>query len=493
MYIELFYIDYLSYNFYGDYMEIFNRWEFFVILYLMASVLFSQEFKLANRHMKNAGSLTILLEIFTGLFSLLMIPFFETKFQINSSIILTLLVVVLIYAVTDRLNIEARYGLDPSTFSMMKQLSTVFMIIFGFVFLKEELIINKIVGTILIIVANLILTYNKGKFSINKYFVMTFFANFLFAVAMLINVDLSDHFNLAFYTYITVTIPAILIFILVAGFIILFVYIFIPVLYKQINDLINMLPSVFSNFTNLISKSLDKVDISGLDVGTLKKSIIESGQNMIVSITTKLPNSLISIVKSLISAVGIIALSLVIMIYMLMDFDNITFSFEKFLKKKGADDYVKLLNNIGYNARKVVNGTLLVAFMVFVCDTIGFAIVGLNAAVLFGLFCGITDLIPYIGPYIGGAAAVIVGFTQSPIIGFATLVVAIIVQLVESYVLQPVVMSKAMQLSPITIIVGLLLFGYFFGIVGMIIATPCMSIIKEIIIFISRKRKNTAY
>lgn len=286
---------------------------------------------------------------------------------------------------------------------------------------------------------------------------------------------------------------AILIFILVAGFIILFVYIFIPVLYKQINDLINMLPSVFSNFTNLISKSLDKVDISGLDVGTLKKSIIESGQNMIVSITTKLPNSLISIVKSLISAVGIIALSLVIMIYMLMDFDNITFSFEKFLKKKGADDYVKLLNNIGYNARKVVNGTLLVAFMVFVCDTIGFSIVGLNAAVLFGLFCGITDLIPYIGPYIGGAAAVIVGFTQSPIIGFATLVVAIIVQLVESYVLQPVVMSKAMQLSPITIIVGLLLFGYFFGIVGMIIATPCMSIIKEIIIFISRKRKNTAY
>lgn len=139
MYIELFYIDYLSYNFYGDYMEIFNRWEFFVILYLIASVLFSQEFKLANRHMKNAGSLTMLLEIFTGLFSLLMIPFFETKFQINSSIILILLVVVLIYAVTDRLNIEARYGLDPSTFSMMKQLSTVFMIIFGFVFFKRRI------------------------------------------------------------------------------------------------------------------------------------------------------------------------------------------------------------------------------------------------------------------------------------------------------------------------------------------------------------------
>lgn len=288
-------------------------------------------------------------------------------------------------------------------------------------------------------------------------------------------------------------VSAIIIFLLVVSFIILFVYIFVPVLYKQINDLINMLPSVFSNITNLISKNLDKLNINGLNISEIKHSIVTSGQKIIVSITTGLPNSLIIVVKSIISAIGIIALSLVIMIYMLMDFDNITFNFEKFLRKKGAEDYIKLLNNIGYNARKVVNGTLLVAFMVFVCDTIGFAIVGLNAAVLFGLFCGITDLIPYIGPYIGGAAAVIVGFTQSPFVGIATLVVAALVQLVESYVLQPVVMSKAMQLSPITIIVGLLLFGYFFGIVGMIIATPCMSIIKEIIIFISRKRKNNDY
>lgn len=194
-------------------MKIFNSWEFFVVLYLVASVVFSQEFKMANRNMKNAGSLTILLEILTGIFSLFMITFFEIKLEINTSIIITMLIVVMIYAITDRLNIEARYGLDPSTFSMMKQLSTVFMIIFGFIFLKEELIINKIIGTVLIIMANVILTYNKGKFVIDKYFIMTIFANFLFAVAMLINVDLSDHFNLAFYTYITVTIPAILIFI----------------------------------------------------------------------------------------------------------------------------------------------------------------------------------------------------------------------------------------------------------------------------------------
>lgn len=114
-----------------------NTWQFWVVIYLIAGVLFAQKFKSSNRNMNNAGSLTILLELFTGVFSLLMIPVFDIKFDINTNVLLTLLIVVFIYAVTDRLNIEARYGLDPSTFSMLKQLSTVFMIIFGFTLLKE--------------------------------------------------------------------------------------------------------------------------------------------------------------------------------------------------------------------------------------------------------------------------------------------------------------------------------------------------------------------
>lgn len=190
-----------------------NTWQCWVVIYLIAGVVFAQSFKKANRKMKNAGSLTILLELFTGIFSLLMIPVFDIKLDVNNNILLTLLVVVFIYAITDRLNIEARYGLDPSTFSMLKQLSTVFMIIFGFIFLKEKFVLSKMIGAVFIIGANIILAYDKGKLVINKYFIMSFFSNFLFAVAMLINVDLSDHFNLAFYTYITVTIPSILIFI----------------------------------------------------------------------------------------------------------------------------------------------------------------------------------------------------------------------------------------------------------------------------------------
>ncbi|MBQ6817781.1 MAG: AI-2E family transporter, partial [Bacilli bacterium] len=93
----------------------------------------------------------------------------------------------------------------------------------------------------------------------------------------------------------------------------------------------------------------------------------------------------------------------------------------------------------------------------------------------------------YIGPYIGGAAAVIVGFSQGNVIGISVLIICVIVQLVESYILQPVVMSKAMQLHPVTIIIGLLIFGYFFGIIGMVFATPCLALIKVLWRFVRNK------
>ena len=281
---------------------------------------------------------------------------------------------------------------------------------------------------------------------------------------------------------------AILIFLGIVGIIILFVYIFIPVLYNQVNDLISTIPTILNSTTNFVTKSLDKLDISGLDIESIKSGLVDTGQEMVVNFTSSLPNRIIGFVKHLFSAFGIIVLSLVVGIYMLIDFDNLGVEFKKLLPKKNRDDYVKLIENISSNSHKVVNGTLLIALMVFVCDTVGFTVIGLDMAVLFGLFCGLTDLIPYIGPYIGGAAAVIVGFTQGPIIGVGVLIIAIIVQILESYVLQPMVMSKAMQLPPVVIIIGLLLFGYFFGIIGMVIATPCMAIIKEIIMFINRKR-----
>lgn len=282
-------------------------------------------------------------------------------------------------------------------------------------------------------------------------------------------------------------VSAILIFIMIIAVLAFFLYFFMPILYKQVSDFAEYITKAIPDITKQATDLIDKIDIKGIDVSSIKEGLITAVKDFVLSVANGLPGSIIDIVKGLVSAVGTIIVSLIIGLYMLIDFENITKAFYKILPKKNHEDYVSLFQRIGTEARKVINGTLFVAFIVFVFDTIGFMIIGLNSSVLFGLFCGITDLIPYIGPYIGGAAAVIVGFTQGPIVGIGTLVIATVVQFLESYVLQPIVMSKAMQLNPVVIIVGLLVFAHFFGIIGMVVATPCMAIIKEIILFVSRK------
>lgn len=274
-------------------------------------------------------------------------------------------------------------------------------------------------------------------------------------------------------------------------FLLVFIYIFlrvlIPTLYNQINDLVGTLPGILDRINVYANDFINNIAISGVNLTTLKDNIFNSVTNSLVDFTNSLPNSVINILGSLFSGIGTLLISFVVGLYMLFDFDAISKHFLKLVPNKNKYEIELLLTDIGVEVRKTVSGTLLVALMVFVSDTIGFAIVGLNAPLLFGLFCGLTDLIPYIGPYIGGIAAVIVGFSEGSITGIAVLIICIIVQLIENYVLQPVVMSKTTKLHPVTIMIGLLVFGHYFGIIGMIVATPCIALLKVIARFIVRK------
>lgn len=267
----------------------------------------------------------------------------------------------------------------------------------------------------------------------------------------------------------------------------LFIRVFIPVVYSQLNELLYKVPGIISDVSKITEDFVNQLSLGSIDISSVKNNILISGENLILGFTNKLPEQFINIVVSLFSGVGTILISLIVGLYMLFDFEAISKHFIKLLPKKYQYEVNTLLTNIGSEVRKSINGTLLIASMVLVCDTVGFTIVGLEAPLLFGVFCGLTDLIPYIGPYIGGAAAVIVGFSQSTVVGISVLIICIIVQLVENYILQPVVMSKAMQLHPVTIIIGLLIFGHFFGIIGMIIATPCIALLKVIYRFIVNK------
>ena len=192
-------------------MSILNNWLLYVILYLFFATVFTQSYKVATKSLKKAGALTVILQTTAGLTALLLCPFFEFKFPTDIKIYILLGISIIFYAITDRINTTVRSGIEASTFSVLKQLSTTFMIIAGLVFLKEEFVITKFIGAMLIIFSNVLIFYQKGEIKFNKYVLLGIIANISYTVALFLDVNISENFNLPIYVAMTIIIPAMLI------------------------------------------------------------------------------------------------------------------------------------------------------------------------------------------------------------------------------------------------------------------------------------------
>lgn len=186
-------------------------WGIFVILYLILAVAFNQFYKVTTKTLTKPGALTVLLQIISTISILLLCPFFEMKFPTDIKVYIFLGLAIIFYAISDRLNTTVRSGIEASTYSMIKQLSTVFMIFAGLIFFKEPFIITKFIGAILIILSNILIFYKKNSGKPNKYIILGIIANMFFTVALFLDVNISDSFNLPFYVALTLGIPAILI------------------------------------------------------------------------------------------------------------------------------------------------------------------------------------------------------------------------------------------------------------------------------------------
>ena len=262
-----------------------------------------------------------------------------------------------------------------------------------------------------------------------------------------------------------------------------------PLIGRELNDLIKYLPTVFDSVNEVTSNILKKINIDGINVDTLNiKNIL---MNTLTNITTNMPTKLFSTLSSIISKLGIFLLSLIISFYLLIDFDRAQENIYIFIPRKYRKSTHKLLSDISEQVFSFVKGTGLIALLVFVVSSICFGIAGLRAAVFFALWNAVTNIIPYIGPYIGGIPIIAVAFATDYKLGIIILIVVLAIQLIESYILHPIVMSKTMKLHPVTIIIGLLIFGHFFGIIGMLIATPATAILKTIWLFVDDKYKIT--
>ncbi|MCI8346678.1 MAG: DMT family transporter [Bacilli bacterium] len=183
----------------------------FLCFYLGITVVFNESYKAVSVKMKSAGALTVLVEFIAGSFSLLFLPFFEMRFPKDPKVYFFLSFAIIFYTIQNRLATTARSGMEASSYSIIKQLSNVFVMMMGFLFFKEELTFQKILGSILLIGSNMLIFYQKGAWKKNRYLFLGIVANLCMGMALFLDVNTSNSFNLAFYVSVTLLFPSILI------------------------------------------------------------------------------------------------------------------------------------------------------------------------------------------------------------------------------------------------------------------------------------------
>ncbi len=128
-----------------------------------------------------------------------------------------------------------------------------------------------------------------------------------------------------------------------------------------------------------------------------------------------------------------------------------------------------------------VQGLAIVCLFVGILAYIGFSIIGLEYAMLLAMFILVTNIIPFLGPFIGSIPAVIVGLLDSPLTMLLVIIVIVVVQQMESLIISPQVMGRRMALSPLTIILLVLVAGRLGGLLGIILAIPTFTVLKIIV------------
>ena len=191
---------------------IFNTWQFNVVCYLIGVVIFFQFYKLAVKNAQRDGAATVLLQTIAGVSVLLLFPFLPIKFPSDIKPYLLLFLASIFYGINDRLQTTSRKHLEVSVFSILGQLSTVFLILIGLAIFKESFVLTKVLGAGLILFANILLFYKKGSLKLNKYAWAGVLATLLYTVAISIDIGISKQFNLPFYIMFTFLVPAFIIF-----------------------------------------------------------------------------------------------------------------------------------------------------------------------------------------------------------------------------------------------------------------------------------------
>lgn len=251
----------------------------------------------------------------------------------------------------------------------------------------------------------------------------------------------------------------------------------IPILSRNISDLVKNLPETMDNLLDKMKELTSNPEINE-KISKIAQASYDKILSNISRVIENISGYALDIAGSIIEVVVGILTTFVLAVYMMKDKKQIFENFLGWFPFSWRETVKGTMDELGRILSKFLQGQILIALIIGTAETIGLMLIGVPYAVLLGIIGGISNLIPYFGPVIGAVPAVISAIFISPMKAIWVIILFVAAQQFDNNFLSPRIIQGSLGIHPITTIVVIFIGGEFFALWGILLAVPVYAVLK---------------
>lgn len=287
-----------------------------------------------------------------------------------------------------------------------------------------------------------------------------------------------------------------IVYMIVIGLITLTVTIVSPTIASNVGELVNNMPNYARQTEGWFNTNIGKFNlVNNTDILNWINNFLTTSLDKLTEILNTGVNALLTKAISFTSSFLKMIFGFIISIYILKDKEVFKKSIKKFLyaifNEESVNNFLVFGNEVNELFSQYIIGKFIDSSIIGFLCAIGLIILQIPYALLISFIVGITNMIPYFGPFIGMIPAVIITLFYSPIKALWVLLFIFILQQFDGWFLGPKILGDKVGVSPFWIILAITIGGATFGVLGMFLGVPIIAIIKTSLQrFVSKRLKN---
>lgn len=272
-------------------------------------------------------------------------------------------------------------------------------------------------------------------------------------------------------------------FVVFTGFLVAVGFLAVPTIQSQAADFGARLPVLYDESIEFLQDTGDEL---GIDLGpvwtseTITEWIADPGnQETLQNLVGGFGSGAGRLIRGVAETVAVVALAPVLAFYLLLDLPRTKRMIVELVPRSIRHEFQHVSTRVGSAVAAFVRGQLLVAFIVGALSSGALLLLDLPFWLIIGMAAGLLNLVPFVGPFFGGALAVIVALVEGePSKAVLAVVLFTAIQQVDNHIITPMVQRTRVLLSPLVIVLALIVGGSVAGLLGVLVAVPLVAVIR---------------